>query len=63
VPDFHQTGSRAIAAPTGRDNAPFIRSIRTLRIRQFNGLKFSTAKSISPLPTILDYGINSEIFS
>jgi len=28
---------------------------RTLRIRQYNGLAFSTASSISPLPTITDY--------
>ena len=40
----------------GRDNAPFIRSTHTLRIRQIHGLGFSTVRSISPLRPIEDYG-------
>jgi len=30
---------------------------RTLRIRQLNGLGFSTVESISPLRAIVDYGL------
>src|SRR5215469_1498994 len=48
---FLKQGRGLSPLPPGRDNAAFIRSTRTLRIRQDYGLDFSTAPSISPLPT------------
>jgi hypothetical protein len=47
----------------GRDNAHLFALSRTLRIRQVFGLSFSTVRSISPLPTIENYCLNSERFS
>src|ERR1700737_3774658 len=49
--ELHIQAHVAIAAPArGRQQRPFIRSIRTLRVRQGHSLNCSTVCSTSPLP-------------
>src|SRR5712664_932937 len=53
------TGSRAIAAPPGKDNdAPLFAKSRTLLIRHLHGLNFSTVASTSPLRAVAILPLN-----
>jgi hypothetical protein len=54
--DYIKQGLGLSPLPQGRDNAHLFALSRTLRIRQAFGFSFSTDYSISPLPTIQDYG-------
>ena len=50
VPDLADSGSQAIAAPTGDSfDAHLFAPVRTFRISQLTGFNFSTGRSISPL--------------